>query len=229
MRGLGAAIAAVLCVAAPVSAARPGPSRDWSRTVVATPAGGYRMGNPNAKVKLLEFGSLACSHCRHFEETGFKPLVRDYVRTGQVSYEYRNLLLNAPDVAISLLAHCAGAAKFFPMAEVVYATQPTWFDKVAAISDADRAAIEKLSTADRLVRLSTIAGFGPIAARFGVTSARAHQCLVDTKGAERLFATSKAAGDIGIHSTPTFLIDGRQSGAAEWEELEPMLRKAAAH
>ena len=46
------------------------PRTDWARTVVATGAGGFRMGNPAAKVKLLEYGSLACPHCRHFEETG---------------------------------------------------------------------------------------------------------------------------------------------------------------
>ena len=73
------------------------------------------MGNPNARVKLVEYGSLACPHCRHFEETGYKPLVQGYVRTGRVSYEFRSFLLNAPDISVSLLAHCAGPAKFFPM------------------------------------------------------------------------------------------------------------------
>ncbi len=56
------------------------------------------MGNPYAKTALVEYGSLACPHCRHFEETGYKPLVQQYVRTGRVSYEFRNFLLNAPDI-----------------------------------------------------------------------------------------------------------------------------------
>src|SRR5438067_5345220 len=103
---------------------------NWIRTVVATPEGGFRMGNPHSVAHLVEYGSLACPHCRHFEQTGYKPLVQQYVRTGRVSYEFRNLLLNAPDLAVSLLAHCAGPAKFFPMLEVVYATQPQWIDKV---------------------------------------------------------------------------------------------------
>jgi protein-disulfide isomerase len=109
--GAATAIAgAVLASLAPAAAttAKPAPSRDWARTVASTPEGGFRMGNPNAKVKLVEYGSLACPHCRHFEQTGYKPLVQQYVRTGRVSYEFRNLLLNAPDIAVSLLAHCAG-------------------------------------------------------------------------------------------------------------------------
>src|SRR5436305_5508538 len=118
---------------------KPAAKVDWARTVSVTSEGGFRMGNPNAKVAVVEFGSLACPHCRHFEETGFKPLVQGYVRTGRVSYEFRNLLLNAPDISVSLLAHCAGPAKFFPMSEVVFATQPQWFDRIAKMSDAQKA------------------------------------------------------------------------------------------
>jgi protein-disulfide isomerase len=228
MRGAAVAVAAALCIA-PVTAvaAKPAPGRDWSRTVVATPEGGFRMGNPNAKVKLVEYGSLACPHCRHFEETGYKPLVQSYVRTGRISYEFRNYLLNAPDISISLLAHCAGPAKFFPMSELVFATQPQWEAKVAALTDAQRGEIEKLSDAERVVRLGEIGGFPQIAARFGVTPARAHQCLADPKGLERLLNVTKAAADAGINSTPTFLINGNKVDAATWEQLEPELKKAA--
>jgi protein-disulfide isomerase len=195
--------------------------------VLATPEGGFRMGNPDAKVKLVEYGSLACPHCRHFEETGYKPLIQQYVRTGRVSYEFRNLLLNAPDISVSLLAHCAGAAKFFQMSEVVYATQPQWFAKVAGMTDAQKAEIEKMSDAERVVRLGEIAGFPQIAARFGVTSARARQCLSDPNGLEKLLSGTKAAEDAGINHTPTFLINGKVSDAATWEQLEPQLKAGA--
>jgi protein-disulfide isomerase len=204
------------------------PQRDWSRTVVATPEGGFRMGNPAAKVKLVEYGSLACPHCRHFEETGYKPLVQGYVRTGRVSYEFRNLLLNAPDISVSLLAHCAGPARFFSMSQVVYATQPQWFDRIAKMSDAQKAEIEKMSDVQRTVRLGEIAGFQQIAARFGVAPPRARQCLSDPKGLERLLNMTKAAEDAGINHTPTFLINGKVTDAATWEQLEPQLKKAGA-
>ena len=90
--------AAALSLASGAMAAKAAPARDWSKTVAVTPDGGFRMGNPAAKVKLVEYGSLACPHCRHFEETGYKPLVQNYVRPGQVSYEFRNYLLNTPDI-----------------------------------------------------------------------------------------------------------------------------------
>jgi protein-disulfide isomerase len=227
MRAIAFALAASFCLT-PVAAtaAKAAPSHDWSRTVVATPEGGFRMGNPNAKVKLVEYGSLACPHCRHFEETGYKPLVDDYVRTGRVSYEFRNFLLNAPDLAVSMLAHCAGPTKFFPMSAVVFETQAQWFQKVAGVTDDQKAAMEKMSVPERMVRLGELAGFPEIAARFGMTPARAHQCLADPKGLQQLLNVTKAATDAGINHTPTFLIDGKVSDASTWEQLEPELKKA---
>jgi protein-disulfide isomerase len=223
-----AIVGALLFAVAPAAAiaAKSAPSRNWAQTVVATPEGGFRMGSPAAKVKLVEYGSLACPHCRHFEETGYTPLVQQYVRTGRVSYEFRNLLLNAPDIAVSLLAHCAGPAKFFPMSQVVYATQPQWFAKVAAVSEAQAAEMDKLPDAQRVARLGEIAGFPQIAARFGVTPARARQCLADPKGLEQLLNVTKTAQDAGINHTPTFLINGNVTDAATWEQLEPELKKA---
>lgn len=201
--------------------------RDWSKAVAATPEGGFRMGNPQAKVKLVEYGSLTCPHCRHFEETGYKPLVQNYVRTGRVNYEFRNLLLNAPDVAISLLAHCAGPAKFFPMSQFVYATQPQWIAKVNGLTDAQKADIEKTSDEQqRIAKVGTYAGFPQIAARFGVTPARARQCLTDPKGLDKLLNITKQAEEAGVHGTPTFLINGKVVDAATWEQLEPLLKKA---
>jgi len=224
---LAAAVALIFASAAP-AAAKPAPARDWSRTVAATPEGGFRMGNPAAKVKLIEYGSLACPHCRHFEETGYKPLVAKYVRTGRVSYEFRNLLLNSPDIAVSLLAHCAGPAKFFPMSVEVFATQPQWEAKVINLSDTQKAEIAKMDDTQQLVRFADIAGFPRIAARYGLNTARSHQCLTDAKGLQRLLDVTAKAGDMGIDHTPTFLIDGKVVDAAVWEQLEPLLKKAGA-
>jgi protein-disulfide isomerase len=212
--------------AAPKAANRSVPARDWSRTVVATPEGGFRMGNAAAPVKLVEYGSLACPHCRHFEQTGYKPLVQNYVRTGKVSYEFRNFLLNAPDVSISLLAHCAGASKFFPMSEAVFDTQPQWEDKIEQMSADDKAAIDKMPVPQRLVRFAEIGQFPQLAARFGVAPARARQCLTDQKGLDRLLDVTKAAQAAGVHRTPTFLVNGKQIDGSTWEELEPELKKA---
>ena len=229
------AIAFAACLAwplTPAAAAAKAPAKaqvvhDWTRTVAMTPQGGFRMGNPAARVKLVEYGSLACPHCRHFEETGLKPLLQGYVRTGKVSYEFRNMVLNAPDIAVSLLTRCAGAERFFPMSQVVYATQPDWEKRLVDMSAADKAALDKMTDQQQLVRYAQVGGLGDIAARFGVTPVRARQCLADPKGLERLLDMTRAANDAGINHTPTFAINGKvRDEIATWDELEPALKAA---
>src|SRR5690242_5317628 len=79
---------------------------DWTQVVMATPDGGFRMGNPNAKVKLIEYGSMTCPHCREFDEKGAAPLMNQYVKTGQVSWEFRNYVRDAFDLTASLITRC---------------------------------------------------------------------------------------------------------------------------
>ena len=211
-------------IAKPV--AKAAAAHDWTRTVVATPEGGFRMGNPAAPIKLVEYGSLACPHCRHFEETGYKPLVNGYVRSGRVSYEFRNMLINGPDMSISLLTHCAGPGKFFPMSELVYATQEQWQKKIENMSPADKAALDKMTDQQAVIRFAEVGGMAQIAARFGVSPARAKQCLADPKGLQHLLDMTKTAMDNGIGHTPTFIINGKVTDAATWETLEPLLKQA---
>jgi protein-disulfide isomerase len=226
-----AALVAVPAAAAPAHhpaahRAAPAAVRDWSRTVVATPEGGFRMGNSAARVKLVEYGSLACPHCRHFAETGYQPLLQRYVRTGRVSYEFRTLIINGPDISISLLARCSGPARFFPMAEAVYAAQPQWTKPFAAMTEAQKAEINGMTDAQRIARYAQMGGFAQIAARFGVTAAAARQCLADPAGLKRLLGIAESAGKIGVEHTPTFFVNGRITEAADWQELEPLIRQA---
>ena len=78
---------------------------------------------------------------------------------------------------------------------MVFAAQPQWFAKVDALSSEQKAAMEKMTDAQRLRRYSEIAGFAQLAGHFGVTPAGARQCLADPKGLERLLNGTKAAED----------------------------------
>src|SRR5688500_12259900 len=97
-----------------VPTVKPPEGGDWSQVVTPTPAGGFMMGNANAGVKLIEYGSMTCPHCAEFDETGVQPLIDNYVKSGRVSYEYRNYVRDPYDLAASLIARCNGAQGFFP-------------------------------------------------------------------------------------------------------------------
>jgi protein-disulfide isomerase len=213
-------------VATSAAAGKVAAKQDWTRVVAVTSEGGFRMGNPGAPVKLVEYGSLACPHCRHFEKTGYTPLVQSYVRTGRVSYEFRNLLINGPDMSVSLLTRCSGTARFFPMSQYVFETQPDWMKKIEDMTAADKAALDQMTDQQRVIRYAEIGGMTPMAARFGVAPARARQCLADPKGLKRLLNMTQAGMSAGVEHTPTFIINGKMIDAATWEGLEPELKSA---
>jgi protein-disulfide isomerase len=231
---LAAAAFAFPAVAAPVHhraapahpAARPPVARDWSRIAVATPEGGFRMGNPAAPVKLVEYGSLTCPHCAAFAKEGEPALVQNYVKTGRVSYEYRNYVLNAVDVVASLLARCSGPSGFFPMAQNLYATQHEWLDRITALPQEQKDQLKAMSQGQRLVRLGELGGLTQIAARYGVAPARARQCLADQAGFDRLGKMAEAAGAAGVQYTPTFFINGTMASVNTWPTIEPLIRSA---
>jgi len=221
-----AATAAPVKHKAPIHRAKAPVARDWSRTVLVTPEGGFRMGNPNARVKLVEYGSLTCPHCAHFSETGTPALVAQYVKTGKVSYEYRNFILNGIDAAAVLLARCAGPAHYFPFVEQAYATQKEWVGRVGALSAAQKAELTALPEGQRLGKVADFAGLYTLAARHGITPARGKQCVGDTAALERLGKMYEAASALGVQGTPTFFVNGSRADTNEWTGLEPLIRQA---
>lgn len=224
---VGAKPAAKVAPGKAAPAMKPATSVNWANTVVATPEGGFRMGNPAAKVKLVEYGSLTCGHCATFAKEGMGPLVQTYVRTGKVSYEYRNFILNGLDVAATLVARCGGAGRFFPATDAFYASQDAWKDRVKKLTDAEKQSINALPEERRLARLAELAGIPQIAAKHGISPAQANACLNDRVAFEALGKMSEAAVAKGVDGTPIFFLDGAKIGPHSWESLEPILREKA--
>jgi len=123
----------------PVAAPKGG---DWTKMVTATPEGGYLMGNPNADVKIIEFGSLTCPHCAEFSEKGSPVLVQNYVKSGRVSWEFRNYLRDGLDMSMAIIAHCAGPEKFFPLVDAMYKSQKELFEKAQAATPEQQQALQ---------------------------------------------------------------------------------------
>lgn len=209
--------------AAPHKARKPASSVDWTKTVVDTPDGGFRMGNPKAKIAIVEYGSLTCPHCRHFAETAMQPLLSQYVRNGKATYEYRSMVLNGIDIAATLVARCGGASHFFPVAEELYATQPSW---VAKVTDAESDKLNALPPEQQMLAVAKTTGLLTIAAKHGIPSAKAEACVNDVAAADQLEQAAQAAVDSGVQGTPTFLVNGKQVAAGDWATLEPFLKEA---
>jgi protein-disulfide isomerase len=211
----------------PATARKAPAGKDWRRTVSLTPEGGFRMGNPAAKVKLVEYGSMTCPHCAAFSREAGPALVSSYVRTGRVSYEFRNFVLNGLDVTATLLARCGGPVRFFALTDRFYATQSEWVAKLGALTQAQKDELKALPEGQRLGRLADLSGLTQLAAQGGVPAARGKQCLADEAALNRLGQMAEtAASTHQVQGTPTFLVNGAKVPAADWAELEPHIRNA---
>jgi protein-disulfide isomerase len=226
---MAAALALLGVPAAPASAKpvhKAQVSRDWTHTFAVTPEGGFRMGNPAAKVAIVEYGSLTCPHCRHFAETAVKPLIDEYVRTGKASYEFRSFVLNGIDLAATLVARCDGPAHFFPMAEQLYATQPEWIGKIEKLPQDQKDKLDALPESELMLGIAKVTGLLPMAAAHGIPAAKATGCLKDESAAKGLMKMVQAGSDLGVQGTPTFFINGKKQPVYDWATLEPFLKEA---
>lgn len=201
---------------------------DWTEQVVATPEGGFLMGNPNAPVKLLEYASLTCPHCRDFTANAADPLKAKYVKTGQVAWEFRNFALNPLDVAATLLARCQGPGPFFKLTEQTYAEQEKWIGQFSATGKPDMDRMAALPPDKQFAALAKAAGLDQFFRARGLPEAKIDACLSDKAGLDAILALrDRGTKEDKVTGTPSFLINGKlQEGVYDWVGLEAKLREA---
>ena len=211
-----------------ITQATPPPGGDWTQVVNAT-SGGFMMGNPNAKVKLIEIASLGCPFCKKFEDEGV-PHVLEYVKGGQLSWEFRPYLIHgAVDMASNLIARCNGVKTFFPLAKAFYNDQAKFMSKIEATPQDKVEQIQNLPTQQVFVAMASLVGMQDWAAARGVPIARSNQCLSDQKMIDHeVQVTSDVTNAYpDFKGTPSFIINGKMlSEVGSWDKLEPQLKAA---
>jgi protein-disulfide isomerase len=212
-----------------ITEANPPAGGTWSDVVNATSAG-FMVGNPNAKVKLVEIGSLSCPHCKKFDDEGVPALLGSYVKSGQVSWEFRPYVIHGQiDVAADIIARCNGLKTFFPMVQALYKDQDSWLNKVQAVPQDKLNAIQNMPTNQMFVAMANILGLQDWAAARGVPQAKSNQCLSDQKMIDREVQNTSDVNNQypEFQGTPAFVINGTMlKDTASWDKLKPQLDAA---
>ena len=213
----------------PIAKIAPPAGKNWADVVTRTPEGGYLMGNPEAPIKMMEFGALSCSHCAEFAEASSAELRDTFVASGRVSYELRLFMLNALDVPAALLVTC-GAPEAVPgLSEQFWAWQPTMFENLQKAGDAQMQAISAQQPPASFVAIARVSGMDQFITARGIAADQAATCLADTKKATELAKQTQDAGaKYEITGTPTFMINGEKTTANTWPELKAELEKRGA-
>jgi protein-disulfide isomerase len=197
---------------------------DWTQMITRTNEGGFLLGNPNAPVKLVEYGSYTCHVCAEFSEQATAPLRDTYVRSGQVSWEYRPFQRNGLDLAMTLLVQCQPPTAAFSTGEQIFSQQ----EAIGTAIDAQETAVLNALPPDQQIEpLARAADLETFFARRGIPAQRFSQCLANRAEIQRLTDLSnRASTEVPVTGTPTFLINGTKQEVTAWVALEPLLRNA---
>jgi protein-disulfide isomerase len=207
--------------------------KKWTDIVSKTEQGGYQVGNPDAKIKVIEFASYTCSHCAEFEHESSAELKKDFINTGQISYEFRNFVRDREDMAATLLTQCAPKEQFQALSEAVFKNQKAMYDKLKPIPEATRAKAGDLPADKRFVEIARMAGLTDLLVAKGLDPKAAQACLADGANSEVIAARVKGyLKDYVITGTPTFYLNGKpvelDGGDSRWEQMREILQKAGA-
>ncbi len=156
------------------------------------------LGDPNAKVKVVEYMSMTCSHCADFHLKTFDEIKAKYIDTGKVYFVLREFPLDPLAAAGFMLARNAPSGKYFEVVSNLFKTQREW----AFVDD-------------------PLTGLRNVSKQFGYSPATFEATLTDQKLLDDINATrTRGADSFGITGTPTFFINGkREVGFLSVEEM----------
>jgi len=187
----------------PQTAPKPEPG---APAVVSTTAalGDIVLGNPDAKVTVVEYASFTCSHCANFHRDTWDRFKAAYIDTGKIRFMLREVYFDRFGLWASMVARCGGANAFYPMAEQFLKQQSSW---ARAAQEQVGAEIQKIGRMN------------------GLTAGQLSSCLSDQGYANALIKSyqDNATAD-EITSTPTFVINGeKHPGNLPFDELAALI------
>ena len=229
---------ALLAIALPAASAPAAPAArkvvrkapvkiDWTRRAAVTADGGFLVGNPAAKAKLVEYGSLSCPSCQRFHQDATAGL-RAQIATGKLSFEFHPFAVHSADPILHALLRCAGPARFVKFSDDFYDGQATLAAAFESWAEANPTVNPNATAADR-VKYAQAWGFTAFATTHGLTRAQANACV---SNADALLAQQQredqANRDLGVSSTPTLFLNGQRLPSWLWSDVEQAITTALA-
>ncbi|MCK7610777.1 thioredoxin domain-containing protein [Roseibium sediminicola] len=181
-------------------------SVDLEELLIPGPLGDKILGDENAPVTIVEYASMTCGHCANFHKKTWPSLKEQYVDTGKVRFIFREYPLNQEAFAMSMLARCAPADKYFEIVDIMFEQL-----RSGALSGEFLPALTSLSK------------------QIGYTQESFNKCLTDQGLLDALVAErDRASQKFGVKSTPTFFINGElHSGAMSIEQMGEIIEAAS--
>jgi len=166
------------------------------------------IGDPDAPIHLVEYGDYQCPACASFSNQIFPELLSGYIATGQVSFEFRDLAFLGDDsVAAAQAAACSIEQDgYWPYHKTIFTNH--YGENLGNLSTS------------RLLEMAELSGLD----RDQIAS-----CLDDGTTAAEVQAMHQEASNLGIASTPSFVLNGELIQWQGWDAMKQALDAALAN
>jgi protein-disulfide isomerase len=211
MREMWFAVVALLgllgTAATPAPAAGPVPAVPDTKSLLAVHPNDRILGNPSAPITIIEYASLSCPHCAHFENEVLPPIKKKWIDTGKAKLILRDFPLDGEALRAAMIARCASPSRFYAFIETFFADQQNW----VPAKNVDAA----------LARLAKLGGMG---------QAEVDACLKNKPLEDKILESRLIASkDLHVDATPTFFINGSKfEGAPTVEAFNKLLADLSA-
>ncbi len=162
-------------------------------------------GNVDAKVKLVVFESLTCSHCGDFHKNIYPKLKNDFIDKNLILIEYRNFPLDIAAFNAAKIAHCRNDGKS-EILHHLYNNQSSWV-RGSTIEDLNK----------NLKRVVQESGF----------KLDFDNCIADSKIEDFILEDRiDGAKNYKIEATPTLIINGEKfENPKNYKKLKKYIEK----
>ncbi|MGE0601760.1 MAG: thioredoxin domain-containing protein [Dehalococcoidia bacterium] len=171
-------------------------------------ADGRRLGSADAKVVIEAYEDFGCPHCLDFTAEIEPSILRDYVVTGKVAFEFKFFPLRQLTAGAAIAAACAAEQdKFWPFHRALYIAQ----------------AEANAQVGPPLTDAFSAAGLRQIATDVGLDTAAYDACTVSDDALQVVQDELRKANELALPGTPSFVINGEVVAApldyAGWKKL----------
>jgi protein-disulfide isomerase len=173
--------------------------KESGEMLAGIPQSGIHLGSPSAPVRLVEFADLQCPFCRDYTLQTLPQLVQDYVRSGKVRMEFRDLAFLGKD-SVTAGRHAAGAGqqnKLWNFIDVLYYNQGE--ENSGYVTPSFLHSIDKAA---------------------GVDSAKADAFAASAASLAPIKQANAMGNQLRVQSTPTVFV-GKRGGALQQVQAGP--------
>ncbi len=204
--------------------------KSWSEVVSFDADGSAVMGNPEAPIKIQEYGAFTCGHCANFAKESHEELKRDFIDTGRVSFKLTPFMLHPIDAVAGAIVKCAGPERYFPLADATFLEHENFIAGAQAAPAPQIESAMGLPPAERFNAMAAAWKIDQFYQARGVPADTVKQCLANV---ENVTAIEKGTNDgqkkYNITGTPTFIINGQVAeGITTWGPMRDRLRTMGA-